>query len=119
MSECSDMINVDDNKEQQYKLYPSLDGNDYNKDNNTSIRVDNKKKTTVKVNHQERKSSMNHSRSPTRKLSKSPTEREYMDFFYEIAKSDCRIPKSEIVLTVSKYLKNTKLIKSLEFLTGI
>ena len=113
MSECSDIINVDDNKEQQYKLYPSLDGNDYNEDNNTSIRGDNKKKSFVKVNHQERKSSINDSRLPTRKLSKSPTEREYMDFFYEIAKSDCRIPKSEIVLTVSKYLKNTKLIKKL------
>ena len=97
------------NKELQYKLYPPLSTNDdINQELGNFIRQINKRNSIIK-----RDSISQEEAIPVRRTTKLPTERGSLNFLKEIVEPDCKISKSEIISTVSRFLKNTRLIKRL------
>ena len=93
--------------ELNYNLYPSLqDKNDTNL-LEEKIDDDNNNKTEIPLQLKE-------STFLSRKLSQlSLDKNSLLDFFYQISEPECKIPKPEIIFTMSKFLKNSNLITQL------
>ena len=100
--------NKHNHNELNYNLYPSLqDKNDINLLEDKIDDDNNNTKTETPLQLKE-------STFLSRKLSQSSLdENSLVDFFYQISNPECQIPKPEIILTMSKFLKNSNLITQL------
>jgi hypothetical protein len=94
--------NKHNHNELNYNLYPSLQ--DKNDTNLLEEKIDNDN-NNIKT---ERPLQLKESIFLSRKLSQSSLDKNsLLDFFYQISEPECKIPKPEIIFTMSKFLKNS------------